>query len=140
MRACIASIASYVFLCRGECGAYARSEDLVVNATRIILRLNKDKRQQLLRDGKKNTRQVLVNDMPRVARAMRDFFRGMRRMKTRRAIQWALTAKDDKSQWTATTSTEWLLLALRATKHRAPTGFKCTSHSLRKGAASALGS
>jgi hypothetical protein len=136
LRACIASIASYVFFCRGECGACARTEDLVVNDTHITLRLNKEKGQQHLREGRKNTRQILVDDMPRVAKAIKDFFEGMRMMKTR-ARRWALTAREDKSRWTATTSTEWLQLALRATKHSPPAGFSWTSHSLRKGAASA---
>jgi hypothetical protein len=43
LRACAASIASYVFFPRGECGAYARSEDLAVNTTHVTLRLNKEK-------------------------------------------------------------------------------------------------
>jgi hypothetical protein len=43
LRACIASIASYVFVHRGERGAYARREDLVANATHVTLRLNKEK-------------------------------------------------------------------------------------------------
>ena len=83
LRACIASIASYVFFCRGECGACARTEDLVVNDTHITLRLNKEKGQQHLREGRKNTRQILVDDIPRAARAMSDFFKGMRMIKTR---------------------------------------------------------
>ncbi len=57
-------------------------------------------------------------------------------MKTR-ARRWALTAREDKSRWTATTSTEWLKLALRATNHNPPASFSWTSHSLRKGAVSA---
>jgi len=58
-------------------------------------------------------------------------------MKTR-ARRWALTAKEDKmSKWTATTSTGWLQLALRATKQSPSAGFGWTSHNLRKGVASA---
>ncbi len=57
-------------------------------------------------------------------------------MKTR-ARRWALTTKEDKSKWTATTSTEWLQLALRATKQSPPTWFRWTSHSLRIGTTSA---
>ena len=78
---CIASIASYVFFCRGECGACARSEDLVVDDTHLTLRLNKGEGQQHLREGRKNTRQNLVDDMPRVAKAIKDYFEGMRMMK-----------------------------------------------------------
>jgi len=43
LRACIATIASYVFFNREECGACARREDLVVNNTHITLRLNKER-------------------------------------------------------------------------------------------------
>ena len=80
MRACIASIASYVFFCRGECVACARREDLVVDATHITLRLNKEKGHQHLREGRKSTMQILVDDAPRVVRAMTTFFNGMQMM------------------------------------------------------------
>ncbi len=49
LRGCVASIASYIFFCRGECGACSRSEDLVGNATHATVRLNKEKDQQHLR-------------------------------------------------------------------------------------------
>jgi hypothetical protein len=74
--------------------------------------------------------------MPRGARALSNFFKKMRMMK-KRAMRWTLTAKEDKSKWTATTNTEWLQLALKATNHSPTTCFSWTSHSLRKGAASA---
>ena len=94
----------------------------MVNDTHVTLRLNNEKGQQHHREGRKNTSQILVDDMPRVAKAIKDFFEGMRVMKTR-ARRWALTSKEDKSKWTATTSTEWLQLDLRATKQSTPTGF-----------------
>ncbi len=37
LRACIAIIASYIFFCRGECGACAMRQDLVIDATHITL-------------------------------------------------------------------------------------------------------
>jgi len=107
LRARVASIAPNAFLRRGECGACARSEDLVVNTTHVTLRLIKEKGQLHQREIRKNTRQILVDDMPRVARAVGEFFKGMHMMKTR-ARRWTLTAKEDKSKWTATTSTEWV--------------------------------
>ncbi len=76
LRACIATIASDVFFCRGEYGASARRVDLVVNTTHITLRLNREKGHQHLREGLKHTRQILAEDMPRVARAMKTFFKG----------------------------------------------------------------
>jgi hypothetical protein len=69
----------------------------VVNTTHVTLRLNKEKGQQHLQEGRNNTRQILVDDMPRVALAIKDSFEGMRMMKTR-ATRWALMAKEDKSK------------------------------------------
>jgi hypothetical protein len=74
-RSCIASIASYIFFCQGEWGACARREDLVVDATHITLRLNKENGHQHLREGWKNTRQILVDNAPRAARAMKAIFK-----------------------------------------------------------------
>ena len=70
----------------------------MVNTTYVTLRLNKEKGQQHRREGKQNTRQILVNDMPRVARTIKNFFEGMRMMKTRRARRWALTQREDTSK------------------------------------------
>jgi hypothetical protein len=53
----------------------------VVNTTHVTLHLNKEKGQQHLQEGRQNTRQILVNDMPRVAKAIKDFFEGMRMLK-----------------------------------------------------------
>jgi hypothetical protein len=93
LRACIASIASYVSFCRGGCGACARREDLVVDATHITLRLNKEKRHQHLREGRRNTRQILVDDASRVVRAMTSFFNEIQRMGKKRVRSLAITAK-----------------------------------------------
>jgi len=76
LRACIATIASYIFFCKRECGACARRGDLVVNTTHITLRLSKEKGHQHLREGRKHTRHMLAEGMPRVARAMKAFFKG----------------------------------------------------------------
>jgi hypothetical protein len=56
LRACIATIASYIFFCRGNCGACAMREDLVINTTHITLRLRKEKGRNALKEGHKNTR------------------------------------------------------------------------------------
>jgi hypothetical protein len=45
LRACLASIASYIFFCRGECNASTKRGDLVVDPTHITLRLGKEKGQ-----------------------------------------------------------------------------------------------
>ncbi len=66
MRACVATIASYIFFCRGECGACAKRKDLIIDGTHINLRLRKEKGKNALKEGHKNTRQILIEDMPRV--------------------------------------------------------------------------
>ena len=106
MRVCIATIASYVFICRGECDACVRRDDLLVKTTHITLRLSKEKGHRHLREGLKHTRQILAEDMPRVARAMKAFFKGTERRGKMRARRWAMTAKEDETKWTANTSTE----------------------------------
>jgi hypothetical protein len=42
----------------------------------ITLHLNKEKAHQHLREGQKHTRQIISEDMHRVARAMKSFFKG----------------------------------------------------------------
>ena len=89
----------------------------MVNVTHITLHVNMKKRQHHIQEGMKNTRHILVDDMPKVARATKALFKCMRMMETRRARRWTLTAKEDRSEWMATTNMEWLQLALRASKH-----------------------
>jgi len=98
LRACIASIASYIFFCRGECGACARREDLVVDATHITLRLRKEKGKKSLREGRRTTRQILKEDMPRVANVLQAFFKGMHMKGQMRALRWAMSATEDGSK------------------------------------------
>ena len=137
LRACLASIASYIFFCRGECNASTKRGDLVVDSTHITLRLGKEKGQHARQDGRKNTRQILREDMPRVADALASFFDGVERMGKQRAHRWALTNDEDRCKWTTNESTRWLQAAYKAVGHCPPQGFSWTSHSLRKGAASA---
>ncbi len=74
LRACIATIAPYIFFCRGECGACAKRKDLIIDGTQITLRLRKVKGKNALKEDHKNTRKVLIEGMPRVAAAMHAFF------------------------------------------------------------------
>jgi hypothetical protein len=108
LRACIATIASYIFFCRGECGACAMREDLIINATHITLRLRKEKGKNALKEGHKNTRQILIKDMPRAATAMQAFFSLTEKTHKKCKRRWATMMKEDKCVWSATTSTEWL--------------------------------
>ena len=109
----------------------------MVNTTHITLRLSKEKGHQQLREGLKHTRQILAEDMSRVARAMKALFEETKRREKMRARRWAMTDVEDEMKWTASASTEWLQAALQVVGHNPPPGFSWTSHNLRKGAASA---
>jgi hypothetical protein len=137
LRACLATIASYIFFCRGECGACAMKSDLIVNDSHITLRLRKEKGKNALKEGHKNTRQILVDDMPRVAAALLTFFTLTEKKHRKCTRRWATTRDEERCSWNANTSTEWLHVACKATGNSPPKGFSWTSHSLRKGAASA---
>ena len=54
-----------------------------------------------------------------------------------RTRRWALTPAEDRELWTANTLSGWLTAAYTAALCLPPAGFAWTSHSLRKGAASA---
>jgi hypothetical protein len=105
LRACLATIASYIFFCRGECGACAMKSDLIVNDTHITLRLRKEKGKNALKEGHKNTRQILVDDMPRVAAALRTFFSLTERKHMKCTRRWATTKEEERCSWSANTST-----------------------------------
>ena len=111
--------------------------DLIVNDTRITLRLRKEKGKNALKEGHKNTRQIMVDDMPRVAAALRTFFTLTERRHMKCTRRWAMTREEEKCAWSANTRTDWLHMACKATGNIPPKGFSWTSHSLRKGAASA---
>ena len=137
LRASIASIVSYVFFNRGECSALCLIEDLVVTNDHITLRLREEKGHKALRAGMRNTRQIGCSDLPRVATLLRAYFAGTSSMGPPLARRWALNHAEDKAPWTASTLTVWLQTAYTTAGHEPPPGFCWTSHSLRKGAASA---
>ena len=76
--------------------------------------------------------------MPRVANVMQAFFKGMARRKGMRMNAWAISGKEDTEElWSSRTATTWLQNAYAAAGYNPPPGFSWTSHSLRKGSASA---
>jgi hypothetical protein len=93
LRACIATIASYIFFCRGECGACAMREDIIINDTHITLRLRKGKGKNALKEGHKNTRQILIDDMPRATAAMQAFFSHTEKTNKNCKRRWAKMMK-----------------------------------------------
>ncbi len=140
MRACIATIASYIFFCRVECGACALREDIAINNPYIALRLRKEKGKNALKKGDKNTRQILTDDMPRAAATMQAFFSHTEKTNKKGKRRGATTMDEEKCAWSATTSTKWLQHACKATGNNPPKGFSWTSHNIRKGAASVANS
>ena len=136
LRACVASVTAYAYFNRGECAALALCEDLVVDDDFLTLRLRFEKRGKSRRAGRRNIRQTRSAALPRVAALLRGFFRGTESMGLR-LRRWALAPEEDTAAWSAETVSDWLRVAYLATDHRPPEGFKWTSHSLRKGAASA---
>jgi hypothetical protein len=97
--------------------------DLIVNDSHITLRLRKEKGKNALKEGHKNTRQILVDDMPRVVAALLTFFtlREKKHMKCTR--RWATTKDEERCSWNANTRTEWLHMACEATGNNLLKGF-----------------
>ena len=76
--------------------------------------------------------------MPRVANALKAFLTGMARKHARRVHAWAISTREDNEEgMNANKASAWLHMAYAAAGFSPPPGFNWTSHSLRKGAASA---
>ena len=76
LRACVASIVSYVFFNRRECIALCPIEDLVVTSDHITLRLREEKGHKALRAGMRNTMQIGRSDLPRVRKPAKGVLHG----------------------------------------------------------------
>jgi len=136
LRAAVATIASYMFFNRGACGAGALRGDLTVSDAHISLLLRNEKGHKKLGPGQYHSRQIACRAVPRIAAVLRAFF-ARQESSGSRVRRWALSPEEDLERWTADTSTVWLHMAYGAAGHQPPDGFSWTSHSLRKGAASA---
>jgi hypothetical protein len=136
LRASVASITSYLFFNRGECSACAFTTDLVVDETHITLLLRHEKGKKDLQEGQMRVRQVPCKGVPRIAALLAAFLTraGSMGQRTRR---WALSPAEDNECWSSATLCGWLKAAYTAAKLHPPEGFAWTSHSLRKGSASA---
>jgi hypothetical protein len=125
-----------MFFNRGECSATALSNDLIVDDSHITLRLRNEKGHKARNKGQRSVRQIAVLDAPRPAAALAAYFTGTAKLGHRKR-RWALTPAEDAARWSAETLSGWLRAAFTAAGHSPPEGFSWTSHSLRKGAASA---
>jgi len=75
--------------------------------------------------------------LPIVAHMLRAYVDGVSTMGPPLTRKWALSREEDKTQWTASTLSILLHEAFTKAWHSPPPCFCRTSHSLRKGAASA---
>ena len=85
VRACIASIASYMLFNRGEYISTTRSSDLIVDDAHITLRLRNEKEHKARNKGQRTVRQIAVLDAPRPAAAIAADLLGPRCLGTRSA-------------------------------------------------------
>eukprot|EP00873_Tetraselmis_striata_P033139 jgi/Tetstr1/453403/TSEL_040385.t1 len=145
-RAALATITAYVFLCRAESGISCETGDLVVDrpSGSILLYVRKQKGDQRTRVSAKPLINLPIAAFPNFADLL-DWYTVSRDAYCRRFYGasppprfWSISPLESSATWSVSASlTEWLREAYLAAGARPPTGFKWTSHSLRKGAASA---
>eukprot|EP00873_Tetraselmis_striata_P000849 jgi/Tetstr1/421113/TSEL_012157.t2 len=145
-RAALATITAYVFLCRAESGISCETGDLVVDrpSGSILLYVRKQKGDQRTRVSAKPLITLPIAAVPDFADLL-DWYTVSRDAYCRRFYGaspppkfWSISPLESSATWSVSaTLTEWLREAYLAAGARPPTGFKWTSHSLRKGAASA---
>jgi hypothetical protein len=137
---------NYSFFCRAETGARCQTGDLVVDmpSQQICLFVRKSKG-----DHRRDTSDKLVIAIPIAANPVladllayythhRVAFCAKFYNRPTHAAFWSFSPAEPSAEWgAASTISAWLALSLLTVNTSAPAGFKWTSHSLRKGAASA---
>jgi hypothetical protein len=146
-RAWLAAVCvNYTFFCRAETGARCQTGDLIVDipSQQICMFVRKSKGDQ-----RRDTRDKLVFAVPiatsPILADLLDYFTQHRAAfcvtyykRPPPAAFWSISPAETSAGWgAASTISAWLSLSLRTVNTYAPAGFKWTSHSLRKGAASA---
>ncbi len=117
LRASVATITSYLFFIRGECGACAERGDIVVDEHFITLLLRHEKGKNALGAGRRNVRQIPCIVVPRIAALLRAFFAGqhcMEGLQGKCLRRWAIGPSEDKVLWSADTLSvgSWTLAKL----------------------------
>jgi hypothetical protein len=145
-RACLAVCVNYTFFCRAETGARCQTGDLTVDkpSQQICLFVRKSKGDQ-----RRDTRDKLVFAVPITANPiladLLDYYTQHRAAfcatyykRPPPVAFWSFSPDEVSAEWGASsTISAWLSLSLCTVQTSAPSGFNWTSHSLRKGAASA---
>jgi hypothetical protein len=142
-RALLASVVNFMFFARGLTGVSCRVRDVHVDDYNITLQLYREK-GRAGRRGPDDLRVLLLplSEHPRVARLMHHFLDHVQSVPlvvVGLAVSkfWVVNSDEQSKPWTAATMTDWLSIALRLVNAAPPAGTSWTSHSLRKGAASA---
>eukprot|EP00873_Tetraselmis_striata_P022695 jgi/Tetstr1/442959/TSEL_031021.t1 len=142
-RALLASVVNFLFFARGLTGVSCRVQDVHVDTYNITLQIYREK-GRAGRRGPDDLRVLLlpVSEHPRVARLLRYFIDNVQSVPLvtvglATSNFWAVNVAEQSKPWTATTMSDWLSTAVSLVNAAPPAGTSWTSHSLRKGAASA---
>eukprot|EP00873_Tetraselmis_striata_P033298 jgi/Tetstr1/453562/TSEL_040530.t1 len=142
-RALLASVVYFLFFARGLTGVSCRAQDVHVDTYNITLQIYREK-GRAGRRGPDDLRVLLlpVSEHPRVARLLRYFIDNVQSVPLvtvglAASNFWAVNVAEQSKPWTAATMSDWLSTAVNLVNAAPPAGTSWTSHSLRKGAASA---
>eukprot|EP00873_Tetraselmis_striata_P000425 jgi/Tetstr1/420689/TSEL_011774.t1 len=142
-RALLASVVNFMFFARGLTGVSCRVRDVHVDDYNITLQVYREK-GRAGRRGPDDLRVLLlpVSAHPRVARLLHHFIDNVQSVPLvtvdlATSNFWAVTAVEQSKLWTAATMSDWLSAAISLVNAAPHAGTSWTSHSLRKGAASA---
>eukprot|EP00873_Tetraselmis_striata_P009634 jgi/Tetstr1/429898/TSEL_019763.t1 len=142
-RALLASVVNFHFFARGLTGVSCRVQDVHVDTYNITLQIYREK-GRAGRRGPDDLRVLLlpVSEHPRVARLLRYFIDNIQSVPLvtvglAASNFWAVNVAGQSKPWTAATMSDWLSTAVNLVNAAPPAGTSWTSHSLRKGAASA---
>eukprot|EP00873_Tetraselmis_striata_P044203 jgi/Tetstr1/464467/TSEL_009225.t1 len=142
-RALLASVVNFLFFARGLTGVSCRVQDVHVDTYNITLQIYREK-GRAGRRGPDDLRVLLlpVSEHPRVARLLRYFIDNIQSVPLvtvglAASNFWAVNVAEQSKPWTAATMSDWLSTAVNLVNAAPPAGTSWTSHSLRKGAASA---
>eukprot|EP00873_Tetraselmis_striata_P028347 jgi/Tetstr1/448611/TSEL_035859.t1 len=142
-RALLASVVNFLFFARGLTGVSCRVQDVHVDTYNITLQICREK-GRAGRRGPGDLRVLLlpVSEHPRVARLLHHFIDNVQSVPLvtvglAASNFWAVNVAEQSKPWTAATMSDWLSTAVNLVNAAPPAGTSWTSHSLRKGAASA---
>eukprot|EP00873_Tetraselmis_striata_P009234 jgi/Tetstr1/429498/TSEL_019403.t1 len=142
-RALLASVVNFLFFARGLTGVSCRVQDVHVDTYNITLQIYREK-GRAGRRGPDDLRVLLlpVSEHTRVARLLHHFIDNVQSVPLvtvglATSNFWAVNVAEQSKPWTAATMSDWLSTAVNLVNAAPPAGTSWTSHSLRKGAASA---